>query len=47
MIRWWGVPSSAVKTVRKTSWRPTTSANAERNASTSSTPVNRTATGML
>ena len=43
----WGIPSGAANSVRRLSWRPTTSASAAPNASTSRRPPSRNATAML
>ncbi len=42
-----GVPSDTANTVRKLSWRPTTSTSAARSASTCSGPRSRNAAAML
>ena len=43
----WGIPSTAGNSVRRLSWRPTTSASAAPNASASRRPPSRNATAML
>ena len=42
-----GIPSGAGNSVRRLSWRPTTSASAAPNASASRRPLSRNATAML
>ena len=42
-----GIPSGAANSVRRLSWRPTTSASAAPNASASRRPLSRNATAML